>query len=338
MVKANLRRIGFYDLPAEVRNLIAQYVFIHIGVCPTSKASEKFTGFERIRRPFRPPRRHIKVAKQITTLLAAKAPTHMLTGVEATQWNPKSRPFWGFQLLASCTRAYHEYHAMFYTSNAFCIAPGDPQITRLYFSGMNKKHWKMIPLIIVYFGILDITPHAMVQIEYATRNIFNKIRALVMDSASLRATRFLISVERYLTTCWLRKLKWLRRNVKGKPVVLLNHSGQSSLILSPMSAHMPKKIDRNLNGVCPQIQGFLRATRLHVGPRLEGAIQEAFIGYAGGIPPRRREAIDRFKQWLAKQEEQENLNKRMREIARRPRPPKGPIYLDACCREPFQVG
>lgn len=240
-----------------------------------------------------------------------KQPTATLMGVRATQWDPKLKQRWGLSFLATCSQAFHDYHAFLYVLNNFYIAPGTPGMSRQYFSRLNKEHWAMIPRIIVYFGVLDITPHAMISIEYATRHVYNKVRAF-LDSPTRRTwDRFLVIVETYLSTCWTAKLKWLRDNVKGKEVFLIARDMRTRMLSAPLSDHIGHAESLELDDVCPSVRAFFLELQHDVCSRIEETVRDAFAKYADGMIPNHKKAIDKFKQWLAEQEEQENLSQRL---------------------------
>ena len=264
--------------------------------------------------------------------------TGILTGVRATQWNPSLKPHFGFQFLATCSRAYHDYHAMLYARNNFYLAPGEPDISRIYFSNLQLKHWLLIPRVIVYFGVLDITPHALASPEYATRHGYNKLLAFI-DSPERRTWyRFLLYVERYLASCWVAKLEWLRDNVRGKEVILLANGIGSLAIHDPLGQHLGKTITEDMNGVCPTVKAFLTRMQRNVCLRVEAAIRDAFHQHADCFVPSHRKSIDRFKQWLAAVEEQEYLNERFKAMARaRPDAPGKPVVVCNRCRESARV-
>ena len=172
----------------------------------------------------------------------------------------------------------------------------------------------MIPRFVVYFGTLDITPHALVSIEYATRHIYNKLKAFVDDPTERTWYRFYCQVERYLTRCWIAKLKWLLDNVKGKEVVLIARGQRPVTLTDPLSVAFGD-VTNDTEEVCPEVQAFLMGLWYDVVPRVEGAILDAFHADADGMIPHHRRSIDKFKQWLAKEEE-EMFNERSVQLGR----------------------
>jgi len=246
------------------------------------------------------------ISQKVINLLERKIPGDMLKGSRALQWKPKTDSHPGVQFLATCSRAYQDYHAFLYARNCFSLAPGMPLISNQYFTRLHSKHWLMIKNFVVYFGTLDITPHAMVSMEYATRHVYNKLRAF-RDSPTTRTWyRFLLQMERYLARCWITKLTWLRDNSRGKRVILVAKNQQPVFINPPLSAALGSVINDSLDGVSPQVQNFLTRVWHDVIARVEGAIREAFHTHADGMIPHHRRAIDQFKQWLAREEEEWN--------------------------------
>jgi hypothetical protein len=246
------------------------------------------------------------ISQKVINLLERKIPRDMLKGSRALQWKPKTNSHPGIQFLATCSRAYQDYHAFLYARNCFSLAPGMPVISNQYFTGLHSKHWLMIKNLVVYFGTLDITPHAMVSMEYATRHVYNKFRAF-QDSPTTRTWyRFLLQMERYLAKCWLAKLTWLRDNIEGKRIILVAKNQPPVFINPPLSATFGRVINDSLDGVSAEVQNFLTRVWHDVVSRVEEAIREAFHTHADGVISHHRKAIDHFKQWLVQEEEEWN--------------------------------
>lgn len=304
--KPDSHRIGFFDLPAEVRNKIAEYMLDLGHIRPTSKAYENWTHFRRVRTA--PPLTCIspKISQRMVNLLERNVPTDMLMGAHATKWRPRTDSCYhpGLQFLATCSRAYNDYHSFLYSRNNFHLPPGMPMIWGPYFAALHSKHWLLIPSIVVYFGTLDFTPHAMVSIEYANRHMYNRLRAFWEQPEIDHWHRFLLQLERHLTRCWIAKLIWLRDNVKGKRVILVAKNRPPVVISTgSLSAALGSMTEQTTAGACGEIQFFLTGAWLEVFSRVEPVVHDAFDKHAVGTIPRHRRAIEVFKAWLAAEEE-----------------------------------
>lgn len=303
--------LGFFDLPAEIRNKIAGYILKGHHICPTPGVSEDWTNFVRTHRSSRAPGLRALVEKQLIRLLRRKVSTKHLIGVRATQWDPRLKPTYAFQFLATCSRVYNDYFICFYRCNHFFLAPGNPDVTALYFDNLQPKHWLLIPHIIVYFGVLDITPHAMVSIEYGTRHVWNLFRAFMQSPTTRTEIRFLVLVRRYLVKCWTDKLRWLRREAQGKAIVLFARDQKLLFVEDPICHHLGADITYDMNGVCPPIRSYIAAAWLKVIVRIDVAVRAAFGAHADGMIPHHKKAIDAFRDWLIGQEKEEYLDARM---------------------------
>ena len=281
-------------------------------------------------------------------LLTQRAYPPRLRGVSSKQWRLPSSTTPGLQLLATCRRAYYEYYVWLYARNSFHLEPGFESLLDehhlTYFARLRPVHWTMIQRLVIAFSISDLTPHGLTVIEYN----FHRLRNRAWDALAGYApwAVFYAWTLLYLAQCWSLKIYWLAHHVYGKEIILVGYqdrqSGGGEELVLERSTRVTfagdcttwEAFNRDLN---PDIRTFVDANWRRIMPVLRAEIVAAFEGdrTSAGVAAagRRRgggggerggergwrfahcsKAVERFKAWVAQQEELE------RSLQQRPLP------------------
>ena len=118
----------------------------------------------------------------------------------------------GIQILATCRSIYVDYHAVFYSRNAFHLQPGPIEIASQYFDRLQPKHKQLIKSVVITFTVADLTPEGFQSVDHDVR------RAKLFYGQNLRSMNKAQQVSAYidismttLNHLWNRKYQWVRK-------------------------------------------------------------------------------------------------------------------------------
>ena len=328
--KRNPGRIGYYDLPTEIRHKIAEYVFVPGDIQPMPKPCPDWLSHLPLYLLDKKKLTRVSIHKTRAWVFAQKVWPSRLAGVSSKQWaaNPTQAP--GLQLLATCKRAYYEYSIWLYGRNTFHLEPGFESLlderARFHFATLQAVHWTMIQRLVIAFSFSDLTPHALATIEYNFHRLRNRAWDLLAGYRPWLV--FYAWTLAYLARAWSLKIFWLVYQVYGKEIFLVGYhdgDGAAELILE-RSAHVTFAGNcMNATGLSddlnPDIKRFVGENWSRVLPVLRAKVLEAFEG----DPSRARsggggggawalshcqKGVQRFKAWLVQQEGVERVMQR----------------------------
>ncbi|KAF6231896.1 hypothetical protein HO173_009979 [Letharia columbiana] len=201
--------VGYFSLPAEIRDMIMELVFVQGSMILDSKS---------------PVKRERKAS------LLQGAVHRVMKTVDRHGGHEDSKPPRvlqppGFQFLATCRQACAEGHAAFYSSNVFDLLPGPLSNTLRGLKALQPQHLAIIKRVGLTIGSLDLTPAIRERVHQELRVRYG---AAWTDGPSLaRSIRWSTRVEWRLKCLWRAKLDFILTQWEGLTVLKITNAEKS---------------------------------------------------------------------------------------------------------------
>jgi len=191
-------RPSILRLPPEIRNRIMRFSLAPGDVYLLAKASSTITKAHR----------NLRAKDPIDAVVKRINYPYLSKVLKAHQASQETRFKYGFQVLATCKQLYCEGHAVFYGLNTFHLAPGPLCTSIEYFDRLQPHHKALIKHVSVDFGIADITPNLLSQLN---AKVCGRALKMPVPTAITPQDNILVSLSlaRMTKELWVSKLMYV---------------------------------------------------------------------------------------------------------------------------------
>ncbi len=246
----NQHRVGYFSLPAEIRNMIMELILVNVPGYILLTASEPEN------RHCRPGALQGKIKRVVETVSKRNSRDSKSTRTFVPD---------GFQLLATCKQACAEGHTIFYSSNTFHFPPGPLDNTHRALKTLQPQHHAMIKSVGIRMHLEDLTLAVFEDIHFEMRGRY--LSNLMARPNAAQAVRWGTLATKRLMRIWVQKSAFLLAHWDGYPVLenaFPSDAGEESEAQDEIMADMARLIEEEDDAfwTTEKSQAIVRIARL----------------------------------------------------------------------------